>query len=237
MPLCLSLLLPIIPFASLHHVFALSFFHLSLPYLHCLATFFPPAPPHFLYHSVSLPLHHFLTLAPLSLIFLCQMSFYLSQSLSVRKPCSVHIGRKARQTPNGLKMEPGNGGSYFTALCRTHYTLNYCTRLVLPRKTSRNCSTRAACEVMTVSDPTSSTLGKTGSLRVCCNYVPLHQLLNNNAYQPPYGPDKVRRRQKLTSFCASIQLIKHRETFHKHEDANKAALSTRSPLSLVGTRS
>lgn len=105
MPLCLSLLLPIIPFASLHHVFALSFFHLSLPYLHCLATFFPPAPPHFLYHSVSLPLHHFLTLAPLSLIFLCQMSFYLSQSLSVRKPCSVHIGRKARQTPNGLKME------------------------------------------------------------------------------------------------------------------------------------
>lgn len=111
-PLCFSPLGLIIPFASLYHVLASSFFTTS-PYLSWylpLCRFSPP-PPHltfvfFFYHLALPPLCHFPALAHLSLSPSCaKCSFYRSQqSLSVRGPFSVHIGIK-RQDKHSLELK------------------------------------------------------------------------------------------------------------------------------------
>lgn len=66
--------------------------------------------PHFLHHSVLLPfcqISHPHT--PLTLAFLCQMSFYPSQqSLSVQGPFRVHIGKDKTKAKTNTKL-PGNG--------------------------------------------------------------------------------------------------------------------------------
>lgn len=104
-PLCFSLLGLIIPFASLYHVLASSFFTTS-PYLSWylpLCRFFPPTSLFFFFYHLALPpLCHFPTLAHLSLLPSCaKCGFYRSQqSLSVRGPFSVHIGIK-RQDKHG----------------------------------------------------------------------------------------------------------------------------------------
>lgn len=111
-PLCFSLLGLIIPFASLYHVLASSFFHyLTLLVLIPSSLPFIP-PPHLTFFFLlsfslasSLSLSHSRT--PLTLAFLCQMWFL---SVSTEFVCSgtvqcTHWYKEARQTQNSLELK------------------------------------------------------------------------------------------------------------------------------------